>query len=325
MTTNTPSPWRQIQRQNITQIKVLMDYLKLSTNQRRALLKAPRFPLNLPLRLAQKIQKETLNDPILKQFVPLTLEQNTKAGFNLDPVQDGDFKQTSRLLKKYKYRALLLTTSACAMHCRYCFRQNNDYGEKVDFKKEIELIKQDTSIHEVILSGGDPLSLSNEDLNYLLNQIEEIPHIKQVRFHSRFIIGIPERVDEGFLKLLDNRKYKIFFILHINHPTEIDNDIIQSITKLQKLGIPTLNQAVLLSGVNDCLETQLELHQALINSAIIPYYLHQLDQIDGGMHFEVQTSMGKKIIDYLRSHLPGYAVPQYVQEIPHKKNKTPIT
>ncbi len=322
-TSSLPS-WRAIQKENFVYLKPLLDFLELSLKQREEIAVQSNFTLNLPRRLAEKIKKGSLDDPILKQFVPLKLEHEINSKFILDPVQDNLFRPETRLLQKYKGRALLLTTSACAMHCRYCFRQNLDYGDVENFSKELYFIKNDSSLHEVFLSGGEPLSLSDQKLNYLLNEIEEFSHITKIRFHTRFPIGIPERIDDSFLKLLKDRRLKFYFVFHINHPKELDKEILYKISLLQNLGALTLNQAVLLKGINDSFETQLELHKVFIDAGILPYYLHQLDRVRGTSHFEVDQGKGHKIMEYLRANLPGYGVPTYVQEIPQKPNKTPL-
>lgn len=316
--------WRTIQKENFVHLKPLLDFLELNLEHRKQVIIPENFVLNVPKRLALKIEKGTLNDPLLKQFLPLKDELIPHPQFSLDPVQDQEFRSHTRLLRKYNGRALLLTTSACAMHCRYCFRQNFDYQEAYALTEELKLIEEDKSLNEVILSGGDPLSLSDHKINSLLDTLESYSHITKVRFHTRFPIGIPERLDTHFLELLDNRRYKVIFVLHNNHPKELDEDVTQAISKLQRLGIMTLNQAVLLKGVNDDFETQLKLHQKLIDHGILPYYLHQLDRVQGASHFEVDSNQGKEIIEHLRAHLPGYGVPRFVQEIPHKKSKTPI-
>ncbi len=323
-TLSTVPIWRAIQRENFVRLKPLMDFLQLDLSLRKELIEPPNFALNLPKRLAEKIEKNTLTDPILRQFVPLKFELDNHPEFVLDPVEDQNFREQTRLLQKYRGRALLLTTSACAMHCRYCFRQNLDYGLIEDFSYELERIKEDTSIHEVILSGGDPLSLSDEKLSSLLEKLESFDHVTKIRFHTRFPIGIPERITPSFLSLLSQKRVQFFFVFHINHPKELDEDVLRAIAQIRNLGHITLNQAVLLKGVNDNNETQLELHQILCNHGILPYYLHQLDRVQGAAHFEVEPQRGHKIIEYLRSHLPGYGVPRYVQEIPHKPNKMPM-
>jgi len=313
--------WRKLQRTNFRQITSLAEYLQLDLSHLNL---SPRFPLNLPRRLADKIVKGDLNDPILRQFLPLAEEKKHNLGFVADPVEDASFCQSKKFLQKYEGRALLLASSACAMHCRYCFRQNYDYQPKSGFKKEIALIQNDPTLQEIILSGGDPLSLSNEDLGRLFEQLGKIDHLKIIRFHSRFPMGIPERIDEGFLHILEDCPKQVVFILHANHPKEFDEEILASLKSMQKLGIPILLQAVLLRGVNDNVEALKALFEICIYNGIIPYYLHQLDRVEGSHHYEVSQERGRQLIDQLRSCLPGYAIPAYVAEIPGKKSKTPI-
>jgi EF-P beta-lysylation protein EpmB len=315
--------WRLVQRNNFTRIESLLDFLELSQDLRNKVLTRPRFILNLPLRLAAKIKKNTLNDPILRQFLPLQEEEIVTPGFIQDPVQDQNFQKTKKLLHKYKSRALLVTTSACAMHCRYCFRQNFPYeSEEKKFDDEIAYLRQDPSLTEIILSGGDPLSLSDEVLANLFSSLNSIDHLKRIRFHTRFPVGIPERIDNSFLELLASSTKQIFFIVHINHPREIDDDVAQALKKIQKLGIPTLNQSVLLKGVNDDETTLLSLSEALINIGIIPYYLHTLDPVQGAGHFALPEERGPELIRHLQTHLSGFGVPRLAREEPGKPSKT---
>lgn len=318
------SNWRQIQRKNFTSPSKLADFLEWGEKERSLLSSSP-FILNLPLRLAQKMEKKSLEDPLVRQFVPLQEKTSNKLGFLKDPVGDIQAQCTPNLLKKYEGRALLITTSACAMHCRYCFRQNYPYETEIKgFEKELELIKADPSIQEIILSGGDPLSLSNMTLSRLLNDLAEIPHIQRVRFHTRFPIGIPERIDAEFLEMLSSSRFQFWFIVHINHTSELDEDVFSCLAKLQKLGIPVLNQAVLLKGVNDREEVLHDLFQSLANRGIFAYYLHQLDKVMGAERFEVDEARGLELVRYLENHLPGYAVPKYVREIPGMGSKMRI-
>ena len=317
--------WRHVLRKNFTNWIALADFLELNEEQRKSIVYRPKFPLNLPYRLAEKIVKKNLDDPILKQFLPTVDETKSTDDFILDPVGDGCFQKTPKLLQKYQGRVLLVCTSACAMHCRYCFRQNYDY-QYIDksFDREIEIIAQDATLNEVILSGGDPLSLSDEILEDLLTQLSAIPHIKIVRFHTRFPIGIPERINDSFLNILRQCSKKIWFTVHINHPRELDPEVIDSLDQIQKLGIVILNQAVLLKGVNDDIETQKELCLTLVENGIVPYYLHQLDRVKGAMHFEADIASALAMLKELEAQLPGYAIPKYVQEIEGKPNKTNI-
>lgn len=320
-----PTHWKQILRRNFNHLDRLADFLELTAAQRALLLNRPAFPLNLPLRLAQKIKKGTLDDPILKQFLPTVEEHTPSPHFILDPVHDNHYCRSSKLLHKYQGRALLVCTSACAMHCRYCFRQNFEYdvANKM-FSEELKIIAEDPSLHEIILSGGDPLSLSDEILNDLISQIVQIPHVKRIRFHTRFPIGIPERIDESFLALIAAIPTQIWFVIHCNHPHELDEDIWHGLKELQRRGCVVLNQAVLLKGVNDEVDTLKELCELLVDHGILPYYLHQLDRVQGAAHFEVQEEQGRVLIQEIAKWLPGYAIPKYVREIAGEPNKTPL-
>lgn len=321
---NPISLWRSILRKNFTRVELLADFLELNEKLRKQLILSPNFPLQVPLRLAQKMVKGTLEDPIVKQFLPTQQELHVQACFVLDPVCDTAFQQQRKLLCKYEGRVLLVCTSACAMHCRYCFRQNFDYDTSKSFEEELIQIKQDLSIHEVILSGGDPLSLSNEVLDHLLGRLAEMQHIRRIRFHTRFPIGIPERIDEEFLKIVAKLPQQIYFVIHCNHPRELDQEIFDRLRALQRLGCLILNQAVLLKGVNDDVDTLQQLSEQLANHGILFYYLHQLDRVQGSAHFEVEEEKGRFLIAEIAKSLPGYAVPKYVREVAGQAHKTPL-
>lgn len=317
--------WRAIQRHNFTDWKQLCDFLELDSAYHNEVLDATHFPLNLPTRIAKKITKNCWKDPILRQFLPTQRETLSHPLFTLDPVKDQQYRTTSKLLHKYQGRALLVCTSACAMNCRFCFRQNFDYDKHVKgFEDEIRAIQQDPSLKEILLSGGDPLSLSNNALRQLIKQLGQIPHLTRLRFHSRFPIGIPERIDSEFLEILQNTRLQVFFVIHCNHPRELDEDIFAALNKLQRAGCPVLSQTVLLKGVNDTLEILRTLFETLVDHGILPYYLHQLDRVRGTTHFEVPLEEGRQLVAALRAHLPGYAVPDFVAEIPDLPSKTPL-
>lgn len=317
--------WKQILRQNFTHVEKLADYLELTVEQRNQLLLRPNFSINLPLRLAQKIAKSDLNDPILKQFLPVIAENEISLEYLSDPVGDSQCRKSEKLLHKYEGRVLLVCTSACAMHCRYCFRQNFDYDVSTKgYENELKIIAEDSTINEVILSGGDPLSLDNRLLEDLLSGLETIPHIVKVRFHTRFPIGIPERIDFDFLSLLKGSRLQFWFVIHANHPRELDDDVLAALKRIQCLGIPVLNQSVLLKGVNDQAEILIELSNKLVNHGISPYYLHQLDRVVGAARFEVSDDDGRKLISLMTAVLPGYAVPKYVREIHGMPSKTAL-
>jgi EF-P beta-lysylation protein EpmB len=319
------SSWRAILRTNFTRIEALADFLELNEQQRSQLVLRSHFPLQVPLRLAQKMAKGTLDDPIARQFLPTSQELQAHAQFLLDPVCDIDFQEGAKLLRKYEGRVLLVCTSACAMHCRYCFRQHFAYNASKGFEDELAQIEQDLSIHEVILSGGDPLSLSDEVLAHILGRLAKLPHIRRIRFHTRFPIGIPERIDEDFLNLIIHLPQQVYFVIHCNHPRELDNEIVDRLKALQRLGCLILNQAVLLKGVNDDASILQLLAEQLANQGIIFYYLHQLDRVQGAAHFEVEEDKGRQLLAEIAKQLPGYAIPKYVREIAGEPNKTPLT
>lgn len=319
--------WRRIQLQNFTSWEKLSSYLNWEECDKELVLKKAKFPLNLPARLAAKAQKKSLKDPILKQFLPSLEEEIIHPAFFSDPVQDVIFrKNSSKVLQKYQGRALLLTSSACAMHCRYCFRKNFDYEVKrKDFEEELTLIQQDTSLKEIILSGGDPLSLSDEELSKLLISLGNIHHIKRIRFHTRFPIGIPERINESFLKILSLIPKQLIFVLHVNLAQELDPDILIAMKNIQKLGIPILTHTVLLKEVNDTVDILQELFETISNQGFLPYYLFQLDRVQGASHFEVSEAEGKKLMKELSMRLSGYALPKYAKEQAGEPSKTLIT
>ena len=322
---STVATWRLIQRQNFTDCATLADFLELSEEKRERVLFDSHFPLNVPLRLAKKMAKNTLNDPLVRQFLPLKEELLEKPNFTLEPVEDFRFRKGRRLLQKYEERALLLTTPACAMNCRFCFRRNFDYQENESFfEEELKTIEEEGSLSEIILSGGDPLSLGDEKLDLLLQRLSKIPHVKRIRFHTRFPIGIPERIDSSFLALLQRCKKQIIFVIHCNHPVELDSDLLQALKEVQGLGIPVLNQNVLLKGVNDDPVVLKALMQQLADNGILPYYLHQLDKVKGASHFEVTEQRGKALIEEIGQSLSGYALPRYVKEVPGAVAKTGI-
>jgi EF-P beta-lysylation protein EpmB len=317
--------WRKIQRQNFTDCKKLLAFLEFDEKNSEQVLLRSKFPLNVPLRLAKKMAKNSLQDPLVRQFLPLKEEEVITPNFCDDPVKDRDFRKGNRLLHKYTGRALLLTTAACVMNCRFCFRRHFDYQEELDFfHEELQEIEKDTSLSEIILSGGDPLSLSDEKLDHLLQKLSAIPHLKRLRFHTRFPIGIPERIDDSFLALLKRCRLQVVFVIHCNHPNELDQDILDALKKIQALGIPLLNQNVLLKDINDDPATLKNLMELLSNNGILPYQLHQLDKVQGAAHFEVEEKKGLKLHKTLAQSLSGYALPRYVKEVPGNPHKTPV-
>jgi EF-P beta-lysylation protein EpmB len=274
------------------------------------------------------MQAGNVADPLLRQVLPIADENQDAPGFVSDPVGDESARVAPGLLHKYQGRALLVATGSCAVHCRYCFRREYPYQQEPrrldDWSPALEAIAADTSLHEIILSGGDPLMLTDARLSDMIEQLARIPHLRRLRIHSRLPIVLPDRVTSGLIELLRGTRLTPIMVVHANHPAEIVNDCRDALALLVQSGITTLNQAVLLRGINDDADTLADLCERLINIGVLPYYLHQLDRVRGAAHFEVAESRGLELIDELRRRLPGYAVPRYVLEVAGAESKTVV-
>ena len=287
------------------------------------------FPVLVPESFLRRMQPGNPLDPLLLQVLPQSAELESPPGFVSDPVGDMAARRSPGLLHKYHGRALLITTSACAVHCRYCFRREYPYADEPrradDWNPALQSIAQDSSIREIILSGGDPLSLSDRRLEELFLRLDSIPHLDRIRIHSRWPIVLPSRVTTRLLSALNALRSQPVFVVHANHPQEIAADCVDALRLLVRSGIPVLNQAVLLRGINDSPEVLEQLCLTLVNLGVMPYYLHQLDRVAGAAHFEVAESVGVQLEAELRRRLPGYAVPLYVREIAGADSKLPVS
>ena len=279
-------------------------------------LAAEKFPLDVPYSFLQRMERGNPKDPLLLQILPQNVELQDVPGFTVDPVGEG-MDPSCRILRKYPGRALLLATSDCGVRCRFCFRR---YFRQHRSGFSLDPIREATDVHEVILSGGDPLSLSNRELTEVLHGLVRIPHIRRIRIHSRLPIVDPSRVDAGLVDLLGTF-CPIYLVLHINHPNELDEEVLERMESLIDIGIPILSQTVLLKGVNDDFELLHRFFERLLDFRIIPYYLHQLDKVAGASHFEVSSEVGRQLVAELQARLPGYAVPRYVREIVGRPSK----
>ena len=255
-------------------------------------------------------------------------EDTDAPGFTNDALDEASFRKAPGLLHKYEGRALLVLTGACAVHCRYCFRRHYPYSQEPkrfdDWEPAFEALEQDESIREVLLSGGDPLMLTDERLAAVVRRLESIPHLRTLRIHTRLPIVLPNRVTLDLIDLLTSTRLTPVVVVHANHPNELVADCALALRQLSQSGVMTLNQAVLLRGVNDSVEVLAELSERLIHLGIRPYYLHQLDRVIGTAHFEVPEETGRRLIAELRKQLPGYAMPQYVREVPGEAFKVPL-
>lgn len=288
---------------------------------------AARFALRVPHSYLARMEKGNPHDPLLRQVLPLDEELRPQPGFVTDPVGDLFAMAGGGVLHKYRGRALLITTGACAVHCRYCFRRHFPYSEARatdHWATALDYLRAERSVHEVILSGGDPLSLSDARLQELMGALAAIPHLRRLRIHTRQPIVLPERVDAGLLHTLRTCPLPLVVVLHCNHPNEIDPAVHDALGALRASVDALLNQSVLLRGVNDDAATLATLSEALFDAGALPYYLHLLDPVAGAAHFAVAEDRARALLGALRARLPGYLVPQLVREQPGAPSKTPV-
>ena len=286
------------------------------------------FPLRVPRAFIQRMRYGDAADPLLRQVLPLDDEDRIVPGFELDAVGDAAAKAGNGVIHKYNGRALLITTGSCAVNCRYCFRRHFPYAEETaargDWAEAIAVIAADTSIEEVLLSGGDPLSLSTAKLADLTRQLTSLPHIKRLRIHSRLPVVLPARIDEAFIEWMSNLPWPVTFVIHANHANEFDREVDAALARLRDAGATLLNQAVLLRGVNDSVDPLADLSERGFRAGVLPYYLHQLDRVQGAAHFEVDDATALALHRQLAARLSGYLVPRLVREVAGDPGKRPL-
>ena len=325
--------WQQAMRMAIRSASELRRLLNLPPGDEATRQAEASFPTFVSREFLSRMEPGNLEDPLLRQVLPIQDEIEISPGFGADPVGDVAATIAPGLLQKYARRALVITTGVCGVHCRYCFRREFDYSSASKnsepaneaWESAIKELAAREEIDEVILSGGDPLTLSDTKLERLFTAVEAIPHVKRLRIHSRMPIVIPQRVTERLVDRLRTSRLAAWMVVHCNHAAEIDGHVENAFAKMIDRGIPVLNQAVLLRGVNDSVDVLESLCRRLINLRVQPYYLFQLDRVTGTAHFETNIACGVAIINQLRERLPGYAVPQFVVENAGQKSKTPLT
>ena len=318
--------WKQELQQSRIEVGQLLEQLELGWLYDE-IDTEPDFRLQVPAGYVEKIQRGNARDPLLLQILPL-LKERSGSGL-LDPVSDMQFSKGPGLLHKYHGRALLVTTGACAINCRYCFRRHFPYNDASSNNKNIEqalrYLQQHQEIDEIILSGGDPLMLSDTRLTELIGQLEKIDHLRTLRIHSRLPVVLPSRINPPLLKLFASSRFRIVLVIHSNHANEISTQEASALAALNTAGISLLNQSVLLKDVNDAVDTLVELSKTLFEHHVMPYYLHLLDPVKGAMHFDVDEQKACNLIAAMRSKLPGYLVPKLVREIANCTSKTAIS
>ena len=321
--------WQQALANVIRQPEELFNLLQLDKAALPAAITASQdFALRVPRSFVARMEAGNADDPLLKQVLPLGAELDYQPGFTDDPLGELHSNPMPGLIHKYQGRVLLIVSGGCAINCRYCFRRHFPYSDNNPSRAErghmLDYLRNDASIHEVILSGGDPLAASDQLLSELVRDIASIPHVTTLRVHSRMPIVIPQRINEQCIQWLTGTRLNTVMVVHCNHANEINDEVRATLSKLKQAGITLLNQTVLLAGVNDDSDSLSALSESLFNAGALPYYLHALDKVQGAAHFQVPEQQGQKLVSELLARLPGYLVPKLVKEVAGASSKVPI-
>jgi EF-P beta-lysylation protein EpmB len=320
--------WRELWRESITDARELLAAVGLA--HRADLLPADDagFPLRVPRGFVARMRQGDPGDPLLLQVLPRAAEHETRPGYAVDAVGDMASRAGHGVLHKYDGRALLIASGSCAVNCRYCFRRHFPYAEEIaaaaQWRDALAHVRADTSIREIILSGGDPLSLATHKLEELTRGLADLPHVIRLRIHTRLPVVLPERVDDAFTAWLAALPLQKVVVLHANHANEFDDGVDAACARLRAAGATLLNQAVLLRGVNDDVKALAALGERAFAAGVLPYYLHQLDKVQGAAHYEVDDDRALWLMEALRARLPGFLVPRLVRELQGDPAKRPI-
>jgi EF-P beta-lysylation protein EpmB len=323
------SSWQKALAEGFSDPSSLLEYLQIEASAvTDYTLANQQFPLRVPQAFASLMGKGDPTDPLLLQILPTAQERVSAVGFNTDPVGDHKAEHSPGLLQKYHGRILIITTGACAVHCRYCFRRHYPYtgatATTSQWRHIMDYLRANPGIEEVILSGGDPLMVSDDKLGGWLQQLETLPQIKRLRIHTRLPVVLPQRINDELLAVLQRDSIKTVMVIHANHPTELSPSVADAMQKLAAAGITLLNQSVLLKGVNDSCDTLARLSYRLFEIGVLPYYLHLLDRVEGAAHFELAKPAILKLQQQLLTALPGYLMPRMVRETAGVGYKIPL-
>lgn len=325
----TSNRWQQTLSNVVTDADELFNLLRLNPADAPHHIEATKqFSLRVPLPFINRMEPGNWSDPLLQQVLPIAKELDPQPGFITDPLGERDKNVAKGIIHKYQGRLLLIVGTSCAINCRYCFRRHFPYEDNrpntQQWQSALEYITNDSSISEVIFSGGDPLAVNDKRLAWLVESIAAIPHVKRLRIHSRLPIMIPQRVTDEMLSWFAGTRLQPVMVIHCNHPNEIDQDVISALQKLKQHNVTLLNQAVLLKGVNSQLSTQIQLNEKLFQYGVLPYYLFLLDRVLGAAHFEVPESEAQQLVGEMLKQCPGYLVPKLAREQAGAPSKLPI-
>ena len=315
--------WRRLLADAVSDLDELLTLLDLDESclgeYAEALRSAHSFALRVPRGFIARMRRRDPDDPLLRQVLPIGREMIRVGGFTTDPLGELTHLPSDGVLHKYHGRALVMVTGACAVHCRYCFRRHFSYSDNVvaggDLEATISRVAADPEITEVVLSGGDPMTLPDVNLEVLARGLAALPSVRRLRIHTRLPIVLPQRVDADLVMWLGSLGVPAVVVVHANHANEIDSDVRRALAVLDATGVTLLNQTVLLAGVNDSADALVDLSESLFEAGVLPYYLHLLDPVEGAAHFEVPEKKARLLNTELTNRLPGYLVPRLVREV----------
>ena len=321
--------WQETLSDVLTDPQALYNFLELTPEEHPIPVEVLKsFPLRVPQPFLARINKRDPTDPLLLQVLPSAKEAELTSGYSEDPLEEKNANPSPGVLHKYHGRVLLMPTSSCAIHCRYCFRRHFPYQDntpnKAQWEHSLSLVRNNKRIEEVILSGGDPLAISDRHLDWLISSLESIPHLKRLRFHTRLPIMIPQRITDLLCHRLFESPLLTSVVLHSNHAQEFDQDVDNACQQLRNANVTLLNQSVLLHGINDNKQALSSLSKRLFQAGVLPYYLHMPDKTQGTAHFSVSDDAAQSLMTQLQKELPGYLIPKLVREIPDRSSKTLI-
>jgi len=318
--------WQKVTANAVEDVQTLASLLDLDLNTLQSKTGESEFKLKVPLTFVARMRKGDPRDPLLLQVLPQELENVNEPMFSKDPLDEKAYNVQPGLVHKYEGRVLLTAAVSCPINCRYCFRRHFPYEQNRltpnTWAPALDYIRNDRSIKEVILSGGEPLLLNDKMFEQLLWQIESIDHVKNIRIHSRFPIAVPQRLTSSLCARLISSRCRIALVLHANHPNEINAQVKQYLQPLTESSVTLLNQSVLLNGINDDVTTLSELSEKLYDAGVLPYYLHATDPVQGTTHFQVADDKARRLASHLSHLLPGYLLPTLVREVSNKPAKT---
>lgn len=321
--------WQRLLAASVTDPQQLLSRLQLDPSLLAAARAASAdFPLRVPEPYLSRIRPGDPDDPLLRQVLPLGEELAEHPDFVMDPLGEQDTNARPGIIHKYHGRLLLVVSSGCAVNCRYCFRRHFPYEDNnlstAEWQQALDYIRQDPTISEVIYSGGDPLAASDKRIAWLTREIAAITHVRRLRVHTRLPVVIPQRVTTELIEALCGTRLPVTMVLHCNHANEIDRPLGEAVRLLRQAGMQLLNQSVLLRGVNDDIDSLVNLSETLGDNGILPYYLHVLDHVKGAQHFHVDDRRAIDLAKEMLARLPGFLVPRLVRETAGETSKTPL-